>query len=161
MMEDEGVEALCACACGASKLSLTGPPLLRFICHCPLCQAVYQKPFADVTMVRAQDVEIGEDAHLEFKKHRPPPNVNRGVCSKCGNPVVGFMWLPPFPRMAFVPSANFPEASVLPEPFGHIFYRSRQADVADDLPKHQGYWASESAVTLKVMKALMRGSARA
>ncbi len=40
----------CACSCGHSTFAVKGAPLLRFICHCEICQAIYKQPFADVTV---------------------------------------------------------------------------------------------------------------
>ena len=40
----------CACLCGASRFAVDGDPIGRFLCHCTICQRVYRKPFADVTL---------------------------------------------------------------------------------------------------------------
>jgi hypothetical protein len=56
--------------------------------------------------------------------------------------------------LAFVPSQNFPRPAELPLPDCHIFYDRRVADVADSVPKLDGYWASEAHVTRSILAGL-------
>jgi hypothetical protein len=84
-----------------------------------------------------------------------------GICAKCGNSVVGLLRLAPGLPIAFVPSQNFPRPAELPAPDRHIVYDRRVADVADAVPKLEGYWASEAHVTRTVFAGLFqrRGAA--
>ena len=50
----------CACRCGASQLLVTARPRVRYLCHCTICQAVYRKPYAVITALRAEDVTLTE-----------------------------------------------------------------------------------------------------
>ncbi len=146
----------CACPCGTSRFVVRGAPLIRMICHCTICQAVYRNPFADIVALRIGQVEHPVDPQIQFRKHRPPPNVARGVCPSCDNPVVGFMSIPIF-GVAFVPAVNFPGDVELPAPSLHIFYRSRVDDIADTLPKYSGYWSSEWAVSRRILPTMLGG----
>lgn len=143
-----------SCACGASRFVVSGNPRARFICHCMICQSVYRKPYADVSAMWGGEVVVANEASVRFKHYRAPPALRRGTCSACGGPVVGFLRLAPFVRLAFVPSENFSDKSVLPRPAMHIFYHRRVADIADELPKYGGYWTSQLAVTRLLLKAL-------
>jgi hypothetical protein len=67
----------------------------------------------------------------------------------------------PFLSLAFVPAARFPVDFLLPRPVMHIYYESRIADVADELPKHSGQWPSQLAVLQMIMKARIGGTDRA
>lgn len=146
----------CACLCGASRFTVAGNPIGRFFCHCTICQKVYRKPFADAAYFWAESVTLPANQPVEFRRYRPPPALRRGICAKCGNPVVGFLRLAPGLTLAFVPSQNFPRPAELPAPDRHIFYDRRVADIADSIPKLEGYWASEAHITRSVLADLFR-----
>jgi hypothetical protein len=141
----------CACICNASRFTVAGEPIGRLFCHCTICQRVYRKPFADVTYLWAGSVILPDNQPIEFRRYRPPPALRRGICARCGNPVVAFLRLAPGLAIAFVPSQNFPRPAELPVPDRHIFYDRRVADVADAVPKLEGYWASQLHVTRTVL----------
>jgi hypothetical protein len=143
----------CGCLCGASRFAVAGAPIGRFLCHCTICQKVYRKPFADVTYFWAESVSLPANQSVEFRRHRAPPAISRGICAKCGNPVVGLLGIAPL-TIAFVPSQNFPRAAELPALDRHIFYDRRVADIADSVPKLSGYWASEAYVTRSILASL-------
>ena len=144
--------ATCSCPCGETRFELSGAPLLRFLCHCRVCQEVYRKPFADVVVVRDRQLLKPLDASLEFRRYRPPPSVLRSVCAACRNPVVARA---PMMGLAFMPTRNLPAEVPAPAPALHVFYHRRAADVEDELPKVSGYWASEWAVVRALFPALL------
>lgn len=143
------------CNCQASKITLNSKPFARFKCHCTICQKLYNKPYADFVVVNAKHIQIDKGDSLAFAKHRLPPALNRGICSKCHSPLVGFLRLAPMLKLAFIPADRFEDPSNLPAAQGHIFYHSRHQDINDDLPKLNGYWKSELAVTKAVFKGLV------
>ncbi len=143
-----------ACACGASRFQVRSRPFARFICHCTICQAYTGKPFSDVTVLRARDVELADRMPVAYRKHRLPPNIVRGVCTSCGNPVIEFGLAGPA-KLAFVPTANYADTSTLPAASLHMFYHRRVSDARDNLPKHSGYIASQLAVVGLLMRGLM------
>jgi hypothetical protein len=143
----------CACLCGAARFTVAGGPIGRFLCHCTICQRLYQKPFADVSYFWAESVSLPANQPVEFRRHRAPPAIRRGICAKCGNPVVGLLGIAPL-TIAFVPSQNFSRPAELPAPDRHIFYDRRVADIADSVPKLGGYWPSEAYVTRSILASL-------
>jgi len=143
----------CACRCGASRFAVAGTPIGRFLCHCTICQKAYGKPFADVTYFWGDSVTLADNQPVEFHRLRAPPALRRGNCTKCGNPVASFLGRVPM-ALVFVPSQNFPRPAELPAPDCHIFYDRRVADVADSVPKLDGYWASEAHVTRSILAGL-------
>ena len=147
----------CQCSCGGVNLKVREPFMTRFFCHCTICQSVYKKPFSDVIALRASNVEIDKTSTLQFSRHRPPPNVNRGICASCEEPAIGFMTLAPGFKIALLPTLMLRNPDDAPEPSLHIFYHSRTADVDDALPKHNGYWRSELAIMRQILSKLFTG----
>jgi hypothetical protein len=131
-----------------------GRILGRLLCHCLICQDVYQLPFADVTVLRATSVTIDSDAPIDFRTYRRPPALNRGRCAHCRNPVLGLIAAPGL-KLAFIPSAAYPDASPLPRPAFHIFYHRSRADHPDQLRKYSGYLPSQLAVTGLILRGLL------
>lgn len=142
-----------SCACGASKAKVGKLPRHRFYCHCTICQELYQKPFADVTIVRANAVDVTTPDTLTFKKYKAPPALDRGVCNHCKKPLVGFLSMPLMPKLAFVPAMNFAAGTKLPAATMHIYYKSRTSDCEDDLRKVAGAVASQLAVAGPALQA--------
>jgi hypothetical protein len=150
----------CRCACGKVRFNARGRPILRGFCHCTLCQAFNQAPYADVTLFRARDVDMPDSALVEYKTYRSPPAVQRGRCLACGRPAVEFMRIFPMPKLIIIPTANILDAALVPKPSLHIFYDRRVAGVADDLPKFNGYWSSQLAFGHKLTVSLLRAGSR-
>lgn len=149
----------CACPCGHSQFSIAGKPLARFFCHCRICQALYKLPFADIAAFWGTSITLPIGSDVSFRKYRPPPAVSRGTCSACGAPVVGFLRVAPFLRLAFIPVRNIPDPSALPVPGAHIFYHRRVRDVNDSIPKVEGYWPSELTAVRLMLKGTSKGDA--
>jgi hypothetical protein len=149
----------CSCPCGRATFAIDGRLLTRFICHCQICQSLYKAPYADVTAFWAGSITVKDEGSLEYKRYRAPPALQRGTCRGCGAPVLGYMRLAPFVRLAFVPARNIKSALALPEPVAHIFYQRRQEAANDTLPKFSSYLSSELAVTRLVLKGAFGGDA--
>jgi len=153
---NNAIHQTCACPCGESTFEVNAKPIARFTCHCEICQSLYKKPSANFTVVLAKDVKMLQADSIQFKKYRLPPALRRGVCSFCNRPVIGFLRIAPFLKLAFIASSRYPEQDALPANQGHIFYHRRVADVNDSLPKFEGYLSSEWAVTKAIMSGLFR-----
>ena len=120
---------------------------------CLICQALNGKPFADVVAVRGKDVMLKNAGDMSFKKYRPPPNFNRGLCRICGKPVVEVAGFGPF-KVMFIPAYNFGTGARLPPVRMDVFYHRRVEDMPDRLPKYSGYLPSELAIMKMIMSGL-------
>lgn len=144
------------CECGKAQWTVSGPPLLRALCHCTICQEFNQAPFADVTAFRLRDLELAEPGAHEFNRLRPPPSVQRGRCASCGQATVEIFRQPLMPRLAIIPSARLEPLAELPQPRFHMFYNRRRSDVTDTLPHYSGYLSSQWAFARRLIPALLR-----
>jgi len=142
-----------SCECGTCVVDVRVVPSMRFICHCMICQAFTGKSYSDMTIVRAKHVELTNTDQISFKKYRPPPNVDRGLCRQCKHPVVEFGGFGTF-KWAFIPTSNFESQGLLPMPQMHLFYERRLQDTLDNLPKHNGYLLSQLAIGRMLMSSL-------
>ena len=146
----------CQCACGAVRYTARAAPLLRFICHCTICQAFNQAAHGDYAVFRLGDVELPPPESVRYGAYRPPPAIQRGQCAVCGKPALEVMRLPALPQLAFVPTATVRDRDALPAPALHTFYHRRLADHDDGLPKFNRYWPSQIAFMWKLLGAMLR-----
>ena len=159
-MLDKHAEHFGSCHCGAARFSILGRPLLRFYCHCTICQAFNEADYADVTAFFAKDVTLDSRESVEFRVYQKPPLLKRGKCVRCGKPAVEELSIPLFPKLAVVPSGNIDESTSLPDPAFHSFYHRRNADVKDSLPKYSGFLNSQTRFSMAAVMAMLRGGAR-
>jgi len=148
------MEHACHCSCGKSAFRIAGTALTRFVCHCTICQDYTGDSYSDVVALWSGAVSLPINFPVTFKKYRPPPNVNRGQCQHCAKPVVEFMAIAPFVRLAFVPVVNIRDSQILPQRSAHIFYDRRVKNIDDSIPKFCGYWSSELAVTRLIIEGM-------
>ena len=146
----------CQCPCGESKFEFSGRPLLRFNCHCTLCQEAYQAPFVDAVLWLT-DQPVQTDEKIVFEQRRGALSIDRGFCVECRKPVFGKFQQSFLNRIAFVSVQNMPQGFNAPPIDLHIFYDKRQEGVADSLPKHEGYLRSQLAFT-RLMVGRMRNA---
>lgn len=150
--------ARCACSCGHVAFELRGPPLFRVLCHCSICQRFNDAPFADVIVYASTSVADPVDGTVSFETYKPPPNVRRGNCVKCGDAAIEKFAMPLFPKLTIVPAAVHGPSTQLPEPVAHIFYETRLVDADDTLPKHEGLLASQLSFGKYLVSAKMKAS---
>jgi len=154
------VQSVCSCPCGHTQITIMGEPLLRVLCHCKICQEVYGAAFADFVMLRLSQITQPLEPGIRFARHRAPPNVNRGICASCLNPVIALMTAVPFFGLACIPTINLPTNAKVLEPALHSFYDRRVKDVHDELPKYCGYGPSQWAVMRRFISAWLFQGAR-
>ena len=148
----------CRCACGNAEFSVNSRPLFRVICHCTICQCFNNADFADVLVFSASEVEQPVAETVRFDTYRPPPNVQRGKCTKCDAPAIESFETRLAPSLIMVPAEMFPLSTALPAPVAHIFYEKRVSDVQDELPKYKGYVRSQLAFGKHLIAAKLRGN---
>ena len=146
------------CHCGVVAFSIHGAPRLHGYCHCTICQAFNEAPFADITLFRQRDVTLPSEELLDYQFYTSPPMVRRGKCKACGKPAVETLSLPLLPKLVIVPTANIRDAALVPPPSIHMFYHRRQAEVQDNVPKYEGYLRSQLAFGRRLIGSLLRRS---
>ncbi len=162
-----------SCSCGANTFEVRdGVAMQRFYCHCLYCQQFMAAPYTDVTFVRAKHVVMRAE-HATFVNPKLLPagfahgrgsrfgnpdkgrfakcaSLHRGRCDECGQPFIetigGSL------GMVFIPSVNFADQRVLPPVQRHIYYRLRQQDIADDLPKNHYFARSQLAIATMISR---------
>jgi len=149
----------CTCSCGATSFQTTGEPLFRFLCHCTICQQFNNASFADILVHRVEDVALPPATAVTFDTYKPPPNVQRGKCSTCGQPAIVVFAAPVLPRLVTIPRPMFRSDAELPSPVAHLFYDKRVSDADDPYPKDKGYFRSQIAF-LKYLRSAGRPQAR-
>lgn len=135
------------------------------------------RPSTDVTFARAKNIVIHtEHATFNNPKLLPPgfargrgsrlgnpdkgrfpkcASLDRGRCNDCGQPFI--QTIGGSAGMVFIPSVNFENQDALPLVQRHIYYRLREQDVSDDLPKHHYFASSQLAIAQMIGRVLRRG----
>lgn len=145
------------CMCGACRVQLSKAPGVRFLCHCTICQKLYGRDYADVTVNLARNVEVLTPENLRFATYKAPPAVNRGLCKSCDQPVIGFMKTLAVPQLAFMQAPVLPQSALTLRPSRHVHYATRIKDIADDLPKTHGEMTSTLILMPAIIGLALRG----
>lgn len=125
------------CDCGNVQLQVVGSPVAKAYCHCQDCREFYGLPVLAATAWKRDAVTVckGADRLADFKQ--PTKAMTRTFCRDCGQTVYGTN------RFGFIVIKNTlfaRETGQIPEalqPQLHLFYRQREIDVNDGLPKYQ------------------------
>lgn len=131
------------CECGQVDYALKAQPIIRLYCHCTICQAFNQAPYADVCIFKGRDVELPNNDVVRYKAWQSPKIVQRGVCTSCEKPIVEQLTMPLMPGYVIAPTQRLQNKSLIPEAALHVFYHSRVQDADDELPKYSGYLRSQ------------------
>ncbi len=81
------MEHRCQCLCGTNQFSAQGEPIVRFFCHCTICQDKYQAPPADVTLFKLPTVTLPVQA-ATYGRSKRFVAIDRGICDACHKPVM-------------------------------------------------------------------------
>ena len=146
----------CECQCGKTKFTIKGKPIIRMVCHCQTCQEFNQADFGDVTLFLSKDLELHNEASVNFKTYQKPPAVLRGKCIHCETPTIERLNLPLGASVTIIPSKLIPLGERLPKISGHIFYHRRVNDVNDTPPKISGFVKSQLFVGAKVVTGISK-----
>lgn len=141
----------CQCECGQTQLSLDKPPMIRFHCHCTICQSFYNKAYSDVTVMWANNVTLNKVDKVEYS--RPGLLLKRGACSECQQPILAYMTLFPGVRLAFVPGNRYDDQGVLPKASAHIFFHRSQHTLDDGVAQYKGFIKSELVISWLILKS--------
>ena len=144
------MERACQCPCGVNQFSVSGEPIVRFFCHCSICQKKYDAPFADVVLFKLSDVTMPDQA-VSYGKYKRFVAIDRGICDHCHKPVMAKMGKDD-KGYAFITAQNFTDPEALQKSAMHVFYGTRKTDMQDALPKYSNWFSSQMAF-LKLLKA--------
>ncbi|MEE4659726.1 MAG: GFA family protein [Halieaceae bacterium] len=134
-----------ACSCKEVEFSALKPPRVRLLCHCSICQRYNQADYSDMLVYARGDVALPHLPSVSFDTYKPPPNVQRGKCRRCGNPAIELFNSILLPDLVMVPVAMAEDPGDLPAPSAHLFYERRVADIEDNLPRFCGFLRSQTA----------------
>ncbi|MEP1355858.1 MAG: GFA family protein [Tateyamaria sp.] len=120
------------CYCGASELTIQGPPETVAYCHCSDCRRWTGAPVAAFAAFSEGDLI----AQMP-RAYSPKGNVRRWVCETCGSPLgAAFDYLP---DQIYVPLGIIDQADTLaPALHSHHAERLSWLHLADDLPRSDG-----------------------
>ena len=142
----------CQCPCGHSKLEIHGEPIVRFICHCTICQRLYKAPYVDANLYKLDQIELPEDSDISYGKYKRVAAIDRGLCPECNHPVMAKVGEGE-KAYGFVATKNHLDADTLPPAEMHVYYGTRVEDVDDDLPKFGNFITSNWAFIKRMMGA--------
>ena len=125
--------------------------MLRFHCHCTICQNLYKQPYSDVTVMWAKDAKLTKSEHIEYR--RPGLLLKRGVCTQCEQPIFATMILFPGVKLAFIPANRYDGQTALPKPSAHIFFHRSELEMDDGIGKTEGFIKSELMISWLIVKS--------
>ena len=118
--------------------------MFNIYCHCTICQRITGGPFAHFIAFKPDHLQItqGEDSLQPFKSSE---GCVRYRCKHCGSPIYSECLMPEFQfRDVCSSTITSPDLySLLKQEKwrakSHGFYKNRQMDIKDGLPKFEGY----------------------
>jgi len=125
------------CMCGAVRYEATGEPFSVAHCHCNSCRKHTGGPVVTLAGYLKEQVSFSGSERAFYESS---PGALRAYCSQCGSPLT---WegdggdLGPIIEL-HLSTFDEPEAVV---PTAHAFYPERLPwfDIADDLPRYEGF----------------------
>lgn len=132
------------CLCGAVRYETIGNSLRVINCHCESCRKHTGAPVATLPVYRAEQVKFSGD---ERKIYRSSKGVGRAFCAECGSTLTFEADLRGYGPICAIHISSFDDPDAL-APAAHSFYSQRISwfDVADDLPRYEGFVLDGSLV---------------
>ena len=128
-----------SCMCGAVRYEVTGRSSRVLHCHCQSCRSHTGASMATLAVFKAEQVTFsGEDR----KPYESVPGVHRAFCANCGTSLTWETVFGDEGPLCAIHISTFEDPEAL-APTGHSFYTERISwfDVADSLPRHEGFVA--------------------
>ena len=142
-------EVIIKCECGHASVSLNAIPRVRFRCHCTKCQSVYRAPYADAMFLRRGQAKLLDNDTIEWVNTKQPSPLVRGICRKCKDPILAHF----FGITSIVPTKAVTTHNV-PKVTCDIYYKTRVADIDDNLPKYNSAFMSYVGLSLPILGVL-------
>jgi hypothetical protein len=130
--------------CGAVRFETNGDPDRVLHCHCNSCRSHTGAAMATLAVFRPEQVRFSGD---ERKPYASAPGVVRSFCDNCGTSLTWETVLGGSEAICAVHISTFDDPGLL-KPCGHTFYDERIAwfDVADELPRHKGFFSQSEPI---------------
>lgn len=133
-----------SCFCKKVQYKAWGDQMFNVYCHCTICQRLTGAPFTHFIAFHEDNLQItqGQDSLEPVKSSE---NCLRYRCKHCGSPVYSQSLMPQFKfRDVCSSTITSPDLHAMMnqekwKAKSHIFYKNRQMDVKDGLPKFEGY----------------------
>jgi hypothetical protein len=141
MIEDSSLSG--GCMCGAVRYETSGESFGVAHCHCESCRKHNGGPVVTLAGYKADNVVFsGSDRKI----YESSPGVGRSFCGNCGTPLTWEGDGGELGQILEIHISTFDDPELL-VPTSHGFYSERISwfDIADDLPRHEGF-AGDSPV---------------
>jgi len=125
--------------CGAVRYETQGGPSRVLHCHCQSCRSHTGAPMATLAVFKADQVHFSGN---DRKVYQSAPRVERAFCANCGTSLTWETVLGDEGQLCALHISTCDNPNAL-TPTGHTFYPERISwfEVADDLPRHEGFFA--------------------
>jgi hypothetical protein len=109
MATDPPTRVTGGCLCNSITYALTGPPIVRVLCHCTDCQKFSGSAFSSSLVFMENQISVSDpNSHLKFYTNTKTDSGNpvlKGFCSNCGSSVLTK------PQPAAAPASDAPQQS--------------------------------------------------
>ena len=144
------------CICNPNEFDNFPKPLFRLVCHCKTCQSFFGSTCNDECTFLLKDCTGLKFDGAEFESYQNGFSpIKRGKCIQCGKPKYCRIKVGPFAEFVSVPS-DYLRHIDLPQPFAHIYYNSRAAEVNDKFRKIGGHFMSQIAIQWAILVSLLK-----
>lgn len=130
------------CMCGAVRYETAGEAMGVYHYHCQSCRKHNGAPVATLAVFEVDQVKFGGD---ERRICESAPSAGRAFCAKCGTPLIWGTGSGDLGRLCAIHISTFDNPDTV-TPTAHSFYSERISwfDIADDLPRYEGFVADGS-----------------
>ncbi len=144
------------CSCNLNEFHNLPKPLFRLVCHCKTCQLFFGSSYNDECTFLLKDCKGLSLDRAEFKSYQNGFSpIKRGKCIQCGKPKYCRVKVGPFAEFVSIPS-DYIRHIELPQPFAHIYYDSRAAEVKDRFIKIGGHLMSQIAIQYAIFVSILK-----
>ena len=136
-MGDQTLPMTGGCMCGAVRYETSGAPTRVIHCHCKSCRRQTGAPAATMAVYSADRVRFGGEERTVYESS---PDRGRAFCGKCGTTLTWEADLRGYGPICALHISTFDDPDAL-RPSSHSFYSDRISwfDIADDLPRYEGF----------------------